>query len=110
MNDILILSTNDGSGARVTRVLGEADDCSVRPRSPVGNLLGGLRAAFGGEQQGCAWMVTDTCEKAVASLAQVTSRRQRRTDDGLRFRRVRERPGTSHERGRAYGPAVILER
>ena len=50
MNEILVVTVNEVAGARIARVIGPVFGTSVRSRSIVGNVLGGIRAVFGGAQ------------------------------------------------------------
>ena len=51
-NPVLILTINDCPGMRVVRVIGPVYGTGVRSRNIIGNLLGGVRALFGGKQAG----------------------------------------------------------
>lgn len=112
MSDVLILTTNDCPGARVARVIGPVYGCSVRSRSLVGNLLGGFRAAFGGEQQGYAKMVVETREKAIAALAEAAARLGANAVLAMRFDSGEFDSGQGQAMNEvvAYGTAVVLER
>lgn len=112
MNDVLILTTNDCPGARVARVLGPVYGCSVRSRSLVGNLLGGLRAAFGGEQQGYAAVVIETREKAIAALADAARGLGADAVLAMRFDSGEFDSGQGQAMNEvvAYGTAVVFER
>ena len=112
MTDVLILTTHDCPGSRITKVLGPVYGCSVRSRSIIGNFLGGLRAVFGGEQSGYARMVVDTREKAVADLAAAAARMGANAVLSFRFDSCEFDSGQGQAMNEvvAYGTAVILER
>ncbi len=46
---MIVSTTNDLAGYRVTRHLGIVRGITVRSRSAVGNMLGGLQSVFGGK-------------------------------------------------------------
>ena len=46
---MIVSTTNDVAGYRVTRHLGVVRGITVRSRSVVGNLMGGLQSVFGGK-------------------------------------------------------------
>lgn len=66
--DIVIVTTNDIPGATVARVLGPCYGTAVRSRNIVGNVLGGLRAIFGGSQTGFTQMISQTRDEALQAL------------------------------------------
>ncbi len=46
---MIVTTTNDLAGYRITRHLGIVRGITVRSRSVVGNMLGGLQSVFGGK-------------------------------------------------------------
>ena len=46
---MMVSTTNEIAGYRVTRHLGLARGITVRSRSAVGNMIGGIQAFFGGK-------------------------------------------------------------
>ena len=46
---MIVTTTNDVAGYRITRHLGVVRGITVRSRSALGNLLGGLQSVFGGQ-------------------------------------------------------------
>ena len=46
---MIVSTTNEIAGYRITRHLGVVRGITVRSRSVVGNLLGGLQSVFGGK-------------------------------------------------------------
>ncbi|WP_226849799.1 YbjQ family protein [Acidithiobacillus ferrooxidans] len=69
-NSVLILTINDCPGMRVVRVIGPVYGTGVRSRNIVGNLLGGMRALFGGKQAGYLKMIAQTRDDALEQLAE----------------------------------------
>jgi uncharacterized protein YbjQ (UPF0145 family) len=60
MNPAFVTTTFDMPGARVTRNLGVVRGITVRSRSMVGNMVGGLQTIFGGN----ITIFTELCEQA----------------------------------------------
>jgi uncharacterized protein YbjQ (UPF0145 family) len=46
---MIVTTTNDVAGYRITRHLGICRGITVRSRSALGNVLGGLQSLFGGQ-------------------------------------------------------------
>jgi uncharacterized protein YbjQ (UPF0145 family) len=46
---MIVSTTNDITGYRITRHLGVVRGITVRSRSVVGNLMGGIQSLFGGQ-------------------------------------------------------------
>ncbi len=68
MADLLVSTTENISGYRITEVLGTVFGVSVRSRSIVGNFLGNLRATLGGSQEGYVKMVIQSREEAMDKM------------------------------------------
>ncbi len=66
--EITVVTTNDVPGATVIRILGPCYGTAVRSRNLIGNVLGGLRAIFGGSQEGYAQMISQTRDEALQAL------------------------------------------
>ena len=66
---VLILTINDCPGMRVVRVIRPFYGTGVRSRNIVGNLLGGVRAIFGGKQADYLKMIAQTRDDALEQLA-----------------------------------------
>ena len=93
----------------MTRVLGAVDDCSVRSRAPIGHLLEGLRAAFGGEPQGFQGVMGTAGRRSRLSPTPplgVNAVPTRGFDSG----EFGSAQGQAMNEVVAYGTAVILER
>jgi uncharacterized protein YbjQ (UPF0145 family) len=59
-NDILISTTNDLQGYKIVEHFGVVRGITVRSRSIVGNIAGGLMSMLGGKSS----IYTELCEKA----------------------------------------------
>ncbi len=60
MNPAMVTTAFDLAGVRVTRNLGVVRGITVRSRSVVGNMVGGLQTIFGGN----ITVYTELCENA----------------------------------------------
>ena len=111
MNEVLVVTINDVAGARIARVIGPVFGTSVRSRSIVGNVLGGLRAVFGGAQSGYAQMVSQTRDEAIAELQAHAHALGANAVLGMRFDSGEFDAGQGQAMNEvtAYGTAVILE-
>ena len=67
---VLILTINDCPDMRVVRVIGTVHGTGVRSRNLISNLLGGVRALFGGKQAGYLNIIAQTRDDALEQLAE----------------------------------------
>jgi uncharacterized protein YbjQ (UPF0145 family) len=108
---LLILTTNDYPGMRVVQVLGPVYGTSVRSRNIVGNLMGGIRAVFGGKQSGYLKMIAQTRDDALAQLA--ANARSLGANAGVAMRfdsgEFDAGQGQAMNKVTAYGAAVVVE-
>lgn len=111
VTEILVVTMNDVPGARVVRVIGPVYGTSVRSRSIVGNMMGGLRAVFGGAQAGYAKMVSQTRDEALAALREHAATLGANAVLGMRFDSGEFDAGQGQAMNEvtAYGTAVQLE-
>ena len=111
MTEILVVTVNEVAGARIARVIGPVFGTSVRSRSIVGNVLGGIRAVFGGAQTGYAQMVSQTRDEAIAALQAHAQSIGANAVLGMRFDSGEFDAGQGQAMNEvtAYGTAVILE-
>jgi uncharacterized protein YbjQ (UPF0145 family) len=68
--EVLIVTTNDVPGYKVTEVYGEVFGLIVRSRNIFSNIGAGLRTVVGGEVKGYTKMVSDSREHAIVRLRQ----------------------------------------
>jgi uncharacterized protein YbjQ (UPF0145 family) len=73
MQDSMVTTALELPGYRVVRNLGVVRGLTVRSRSIVGNLLGGLQSLFGGN----ITIYTDLCERARADTYELMCRHAR---------------------------------
>ena len=111
MAEILVTTTNDLPGARIVRVLGPVYGTAVRSRNLIGNVLGGLRAVFGGSQQGFAAMVSQTRDEALAALREHAASLGANAVVAMRFDsgEFDSGQGQAMNEVTAYGTAVVIE-
>ncbi|BAJ81144.1 hypothetical protein ACMV_17970 [Acidiphilium multivorum AIU301] len=111
MNEILVVTVNEVANARIARVVGPVYGTSIRSRTIVGNMLGGIRAIFGGSQEGYIAMVNQTRDEAIAALKAHAASLGANAVIGMRFDSGEFDAGQGQAMNEvtAYGTAVILE-
>ncbi len=111
MSDILIVTTEQVAGTRVSRVIGPVYGTSVRSRTITGNFMGGLRAVFGGSQGGYTRMVGRTRDEALTELRKHAASLGANAVLAMRFDSGEFDAGRRQAMNEvtAYGTAVILE-
>jgi uncharacterized protein YbjQ (UPF0145 family) len=111
MANILVITTNDVPGARITRVIGPVYGTSIRSRTIIGTFMGGIRAVFGGAQTGYINMVNQTRDEALAALQAHAASLGANAVLGMRFDSGEFDAGQGQAMNEvtAYGTAVILE-
>ena len=65
---ILVVTTNDLPGYRITQVHGEVFGITVRARNAFSNMGAGFRTMFGGEAKGYTQLLSDSRLEAVERL------------------------------------------
>lgn len=65
---VLIVTTNDVPGHRITAVLGEVCGLTVRARNAFSNMGANFRTMFGGEAKGYTQLLQDSRQEAVDRL------------------------------------------
>lgn len=111
MADILVVTTNEVAGARIARTIGPVYGTSIRSRNIVGNMLGNIRAVFGGSQGGYIQMVGRTRDEAIEALKAHAALLGANAIVGMRFDSGEFDAGRGQAMNEvtAYGTAVILE-
>lgn len=110
-SDILVVTTNEVANTRISRVLAPVFGTSVRSRNFIGNKLGNLRAAFGGNQGGYVEMLNHTRNEAIAALQAHAASYGADAVVGMRFDSGEFDAGENQSMAEitAYGTAVTLE-
>lgn len=108
MNPAFVTTTFDLPGVRVTRNLGVVRGITVRSRSVVGNMVGGLQTMFGGN----ITIYTELCEhareEAFNLMMQHADQMGANGIIGVRYDANEVMDGVTEVL--AYGTAVVIEK
>ncbi len=105
---ILIVTTNDLPGYRITEVHGEVFGITVRARNAFSNIGASFRTTFGGESKGYTKLLSDTRLEAIARLRDAASQVGANAVLAMRF--DTGEIGDIMNEVAAYGTAVTVER
>jgi uncharacterized protein YbjQ (UPF0145 family) len=105
---ILVVTTNDLPGYRITGVHGEVFGITVRARNAFSNFGAGLRTVFGGEAKGYTKLLSDSRLEAVDRLRYAANQVGANAVVAMRFD-TGEIADLMNEVA-AYGTAVTVER
>lgn len=104
---MLVTTTENASGYRVTRVVGQVFGVVVRSRSFVGNLAAGLRSLAGGEITEYTRLVEDTRRHAIDRM--IENARVIGANAVVMMRFDSSEMGQTMSEVVAYGTAVVLD-
>jgi uncharacterized protein YbjQ (UPF0145 family) len=104
---MLMVTTNDVPGARITTVFGQAFGVVVRSRGLGGNLIAGLRSIVGGEIHEYTQMLEEARRHALDRLASNAALMGANAVVALRF--DSSEIGETMSEIVAYGTAVTIE-
>ncbi|MEZ5093485.1 YbjQ family protein [Nocardioides sp.] len=104
---MLIVSTNDVPGARITHTFGETFGLTVRSRNVGSNIGASFKALAGGELRGITQLLHECRQEALARLSQEAEAKGANAVVAFRFETT-EFAGTGIEVC-AYGTAVTIE-
>lgn len=104
---MIIVTSNDIPGARITRTVGECFGLTVRSRHLGSNLGAGFKSLAGGELKGITKLLHESRQEALARLAQEAEQRGANAVVAFRFETT-EYQGSGVEVC-AYGTAVVVE-
>lgn len=104
---MIIVTSNDVPGARITRTIGECFGLTVRSRHIGSNFGAGLKSVVGGELKGITQLLMECRQEALARLAAEAQSRGANGVVAFRFETT-EYASTGVEVC-AYGTAVVLE-
>lgn len=107
-NSMIVSTTNDIAGYRVTRHLGLVRGITVRSRSVVGNFFGGIQTIFGGKLSVYVSLAEATRQEAFDHMCQHASEAGANAIIGMRYDANEIMDGVTEVL--AYGTAVIVER
>ncbi|HYP57441.1 MAG TPA: YbjQ family protein [Beijerinckia sp.] len=104
---MIVSTTNDIAGYRVVRHLGVARGITVRSRSVVGNLLGGIQSFFGGKISAYAHLAESARQEAFDHMCEHASQAGANAVLGMRYDANEIMDGITEVL--AYGTAVWVE-
>ena len=104
---MIIVTSNDVPGARITQTIGECFGLTVRSRNIGSNLGAGLKSLTGGELKGITQLLRDSRSEALGRLAEEAEGRGANAVVAFRFETT-DYGGTGIEVC-AYGTAVVIE-
>ena len=104
---MLIVTTNDVAGQRVTRVIGEVNGLTVRTRNVGAQLGAGLKSIVGGELRGLTRQLEEARQEALERLGEAATAMGANAVLAMRYD-SNELGGTFQEI-LAYGTAVVIE-
>ena len=105
---ILVVTTNEIVGYRVTHVHGEVFGITVRARNAFSNMGASFRTVFGGEAKGYTKLLTDTRQEAVDRLKYAAHAAGANAVLAMRF--DTGEIGDIMNEVAAYGTAVTIEK
>ena len=104
---MLIVTTNEVTGARIVRVMGQAFGVVVRSRGVAGNFMAGLRSIVGGEIHEYTQMLEEARRHAIDRMAENAALMGANAVVAMRF--DSSEIGETMSEIVAYGTAVLLE-
>ena len=104
---MLIVTTNDVPGMRITKVLGEVNGLTVRTRNVGAQIGASFKALGGGELRGLTKQLQEARGEALARLSEAAEAMGATAVVAMRYD-SNELAGTFQEI-QAYGTAVIAE-
>lgn len=105
---MIVSTTNEVAGYRVTRHLGLVRGITVRSRSVVGNFFGGLQTIFGGKLSVYVNLAETTRQEAFDHMCRHAAEAGANAIVGMRYDANDIMDGVTEVL--AYGTAVIVER
>ena len=104
---MIVVTTENISGYRVTRVLGQVFGVTVRTRGLGGNIAAGLRGLVGGEVRSYTKLLEDARRQAIDRLAENATAAGANAVVMMRF--DSSEIGQTMSEIVAYGSAVVVE-
>ncbi|QEU92757.1 YbjQ family protein [Streptomyces kanamyceticus] len=105
-SDVLVVTTNDVPGYRVTRVIGEVFGLTVRSRHLGSQIGAGLKSMIGGELKGLTKTLVETRNQAMERLIEQARARGANAVLMFRFDVTEALDGAAEVC--AYGTAVVI--
>ena len=104
---MIVTTTNDITGQRVTRYIGIVRGITVRSRSVIGNIGAGLQSIFGGNITIYTDLAEKAREEAYELMVQHASQLGANAVIGMRYDATEIQAGVTEVL--AYGTAVVVE-
>ena len=104
---MIVSTTNDITGYRITRHLGVVRGITVRSRSVLGNLVGGLQSIFGGQLSADVSLAETARQEAFDHMVQHAQQGGANAIIGMRYDANEIMDGITEVL--AYGTAVWVE-
>jgi uncharacterized protein YbjQ (UPF0145 family) len=105
---VIVSTTNEIAGYRVVRHLGLVRGITVRSRSVVGNLVGGLQGVFGGKLSVYVELAETARQEAFDHMCEHAAQGGANAVIGMRYDANEIMDGVTEVL--AYGTAVLVER
>lgn len=107
---MIVVTTDSVPGYRIERTIGIVSGASVRSRNFMGDMLGSLKSAFGGRQEGYIKLVDENREDALETLKINAARFGANAVVAARFdsNNLGGRNGDVLSEVVAYGTAVVV--
>ncbi|MBV9218558.1 MAG: YbjQ family protein [Methylobacteriaceae bacterium] len=104
---MIVTTTNDVSGYRITRHLGICRGITVRSRSVIGNVVGGLQSIFGGQLSAYTHLAETARQEAFDLMVEHAGQAGANAVVGMRYDANEIMDGITEVL--AYGTAVVVE-
>jgi uncharacterized protein YbjQ (UPF0145 family) len=104
---MIVATTNEIAGSRIVRYLGLVRGITVRSRSVVGNLVGGLQSIFGGKLSAFVQLAETARQEALDHMCEHASQSGANAVVGMRYDANEIMDGITEVL--AYGSAVWIE-
>ncbi len=104
---MIVSTTNDIAGYRITRHLGVVRGITVRSRSIVGNLVGGIQSVFGGKLSIYVTLAETSRQEAFDHMCEHAQTAGATAIVGMRYESNEIMDGITEVL--AYGTAVVAE-
>ena len=104
---MLVTTTNDIEGHRITRYLGLVRGLTVRSRSVIGNFAGGIQSLFGGQLSVYVELAETARQEAYDHLVQHAQAAGANAIIGMRYDANEIMEGITEVL--AYGTAVVVD-
>jgi uncharacterized protein YbjQ (UPF0145 family) len=108
MDEVIVVTTNEVAGYKVTEVYGEIFGLTVRSRNLFSNMGASFRTIFGGEVGGYTKLLTESRLQAVGKLRDAATAKGANAVLAMRFD-TGDIGGVMNEVA-AYGTAVKLQK